>query len=347
VKTVWTGLGAVIVAAIASAPTGFGQASDPQLQAHLAAAKAAAGKDHEWMYNRLCVQALGDMGKPPAAASARGAQPSGPPPRSSWHAEPVKVFDNLYRVGSIQHSGWAITTSDGIILMDALYDYNVRDSVVEGLKKLGLNPASIKYAIIGHAHGDHVGGAKALQELYGTKIVLSADDWNLLERTGASAGSAANMPKPKRDVVATDGMKITVGDTTVTVYVTPGHTQGTISSIIPLRDQGKPHVAAYWGGTMFNWIGGSPQYITPRTPFKYWFNTYADSAARFRDIAAKAGADVILSNHTDFDGSKVKEPLLAKRKPGDPHPYVIGQKSVQGYLTTVGECSRAGALVAK
>ena len=127
------------------------------------------------------------------------------------------MFDNLYRVGSIQHSGWAITTSDGIILMDALYDYNVQGTVVEGLKKLGLNPASIKFAIIAHAHGDHVGGAKALQELFGTKIVLSADDWNLLERTGPDAGSAANMPKPKRDVVATDGMKITLGDTTVTV----------------------------------------------------------------------------------------------------------------------------------
>ena len=85
----------------------------------------------------------------------------------------------------------------------------------------------------------------------------------------------------------------------------------------------------------------------PRTPFKYWFDTYANSAARFGQLAAKAGADVILSNHTDFDGSKVKEPLLAKRRSGDPHPYVIGKDSVQGYLTTVGECARAGSALTK
>ena len=340
-----TGLLAVMALAIGfGGASTIGQSGADTAERHIAAAKAAAGQDWAGMFDTLCVQALGRVGKPPAPPAGGRGRASGPPERSTYHAEPVKVFDNVYRVGSKQHSGWAVVTSDGIILMDALYDYNVQDSVIDGLKKLGLNPASIKYAIIGHAHGDHAGGAKALQELYGTKIVMGDADWQLLARTGPDGGSMFNRPKPKKDVVATDGMKITVGDTTVTVYVTPGHTPGTLSSIIPVKDGGKPHVVAYWGGTMFNWTGGQAQYLAHH-PLNWWFNTYADSAARFRDVAAKAGADVLLSNHTDFDRTVEKEPLLAMRKPGDPNPFVVGTKSVQTFLTTVSECSRAGALM--
>ena len=49
-----------------------------------------------------------------------------------------------------EYSAWAITTSQGIILIDAIYDYSVEDEVVGGLKKLGLNPADIKYVLVSH-----------------------------------------------------------------------------------------------------------------------------------------------------------------------------------------------------
>ena len=53
---------------------------------------------------------------------------------------------------------------------------------------------------------------------------------------------------------------------------------------------------------------------------------------------------MLISNHTNFDGSKTKLPALAKRKAGDPHPYVIGHDGVQRYLTLVDECAQAGLL---
>ena len=339
----------VVVIGLGSAGANLiGQTAEDTPQKHILAAKAAAGQEYAWMYNTLCVDALGNLGKqlgPPAQAPR--SRPA-TPPRSAWHAEPIKVFDNLYRVGTIEHSAWAVVTSDGIILMDAIFDYNVQDEVVEGLKKLGLNPAAIKYAIISHGHGDHVGGARFIQEEFGTHIILGAEDWDLLERTGAGASSAAAMPLPKRDMVGTDGMKVTVGDTTVTVYKTPGHTRGTLSSIIPVKDAGRPHVVAYWGGTMFNWVANRAQYITPSTPDKYWFDMYAASADRFREIATAAGADVILSNHTNFDNSKLEEPLLSLRRPGDAfHPHIVGKDSVQHFLTVVSESAKAGSLLSK
>jgi metallo-beta-lactamase class B len=208
------------------------------------------------------------------------------------------------------------------------------------MKKLGLDPTQIKYVIVSHGHGDHSGGAKYLQDTYGAHVILSADDWDLLDRTRNNRNA---QPVPKRDMVATDGMKLTLGDETLTLYITPGHTLGTISTLIPVKDHGQPHVVAYWGGTAFNWIGGPQNYITPERPPKFWFDTYAKSAARFRDLAAKAGADVIAANHTNFDGTKTKVPALAKRGANDKNPYVIGKEGVLQYLTVVDECAQAGS----
>src|SRR4029079_14341352 len=101
-----------------------------------------------------------------------------------WHAEPVKVFDNLYWLGQTEVSVWAITTSQGIVVIDPIFDYSVEDEFVEGWKKVGLDPAQIKYAIVSHGHADHSGGAKYLQDHLKTRILLSGADWESLERTG-------------------------------------------------------------------------------------------------------------------------------------------------------------------
>lgn len=337
-KTLSTGCALATIFAVAlGTTTSTGQTSSGAVETHVAAAKKAAGEEWAGVFSTTCNAAVPAARTTPAATRAPAApRPPGPPERSTWHAEPVKVFDNLYWLGQTEYSVWAVTTSDGIIVIDTIFDYSVEDEVVGGLKKLGLDPAKIKYAIVSHGHGDHSGGAKFLQDTFGTRIILSAADWDLLDR---STGT-----KPKRDMVATDGMKLTLGDTTLTLYLTPGHTLGTISTLIPVKDNGTPHLVAEWGGTAFNWMNGSAAYITPDRPATFWFKTYSDSARRFRDIAAKAGADIVIANHTIFDGSKTKLPALAARKPGQPNPYVVGKEGVLRYMTTVDECAQAGLI---
>jgi metallo-beta-lactamase class B len=293
--------------------------------AHAAVAKTAAGGDYQNLFNFLCAAPAprggGGRGAAPGAPRGQGGgQRQGPPDRSTWYAEPVKVFDNLYFVGQSEYSAWAVATSEGIIVIDTIYDYSVEDEVAGGLKKLGFDPTNIKYVIVSHPHADHHGGAKFLQDRYGARVILSAADWEMLDR---STGT-----KPKRDMVAADGQKLTLGDTTLTLYVTPGHTPGTISTLIPVKNNGTPHLAALWGGTGLN-------------PDRESIQNYVRSAQRFGDIVRQAGADVILSNHTDFDGSKVKLPLAAKRAPGSPNPYVVGNESVRRYLKVAEECATA------
>jgi metallo-beta-lactamase class B len=267
-------------------------------------------------------------GGQPAASQ----QPAAPPDRSRWAREPMKVFDNLYYVGEREYSSWAVTTSAGIIIIDPIFDYSVEEQVVGGLKKLGLDPAQIKHVVVSHAHRDHAGGAWYLQERFGARVLLTAPDWELLER------NTQKWPKPKRDMVVADRQELTLGDTTLTFVHTFGHTPGTMSTLVPVRDNGTPHVAALWGGTGFNFT------ITPERPASHWFDAYIASARRFREAAAKAGADVFLSNHPSWDGSNEKMTRLAARKAGEPHPYVIGAKTVQNYFTIAEHCARAGQL---
>jgi metallo-beta-lactamase class B len=293
--------------------------------AHVALAKTAAGDTYQNLFNFLCtVPAPRGGGARAGGARAGGPSPSGRgptvPERSTWYAEPVKVFDNLYFVGQSEYAAWAVTTSDGIILLDTLFDYSVEEEVVNGLKKLGLDPARIRYAVVTHPHPDHHGGAKLLQERFKTRIVMSAADWDVLDR---AAGT-----RPTRDMVATDRQKLTLGDTTITLYVTPGHTPGTLSALVPVRDSGRPHLAALWGGTGLNADRES-------------LDAYVRSAQRFDDVVRQAGADIILSNHTDWDGSKVYLPRLATRAPGTPHPYVVGNASVRRYLEVAEQCAIA------
>jgi metallo-beta-lactamase class B len=327
-------LSAAALAAGIAATTLSGQTPTPNaVDAHVAAAKAAAGTEHTAVFNGLCAAPAQTPAPTQAPARGRGAVPQqGPPPRAQWHAEPAKVFDNLLFVGQTEYTAWAVTTSDGIIVIDPLFDYSVEDEIVEGLKKLGHDPRTIKYVLVSHGHRDHVGGARFLQERFGARVVMSEADWDLVDRASGS------WPKPKRDVVATDGQRLTLGDTTLTLTLTPGHTPGTISTIVPVKDQGRAHVAALWGGTGFNFT------ITPDKPRMYWFEQYINSAQRFRDVVARAGADVLIANHPNQDNAKAKLAALAARKPGDRHPFVVGNDSVARYVTMVGECARAGQL---
>ena len=323
-------------AGVAGATIGLAQTpSNAAAQVHIEAARKAAGTEHQAVFDRTCKE----LTPPPASNRSAAPRPPGPPPLASWHAEPAKVFDNLYFLGQTEYSSWAVTTSQGIIIIDAIFDYSVEDEVVGGMKKLGLDPTQIKYVLVSHGHGDHSGGAKYLQDKFGAKVILSEVDWDLLERTKNNPNA---QPVPRRDIVATDGMKLTLGDTTLTLYITPGHTLGTISTLIPVKDHGQSHLVAEWGGTAFNWVAGPTQYITPERPSKFWFDTYSKSAERFRDIAASAGADIVIANHTLFDGTKTKIPALATRTANQKNPYVIGKESVLQYMTVVDECAKAG-----
>jgi metallo-beta-lactamase class B len=240
----------------------------------------------------------------------------------------AKVFDQLYSVGQNAVSAWAIDTSDGIILIDSLNNpAEARDIIVPNLVKLGLDPKRIRYVILTHGHGDHWGGARYLQDTYGAKIVMSAADWDMIEAPDHGGGPFKDLVPPRRDIVVKDGDVITLGKTSIKLYVTPGHTPGTLSLIFPVTEQGRPHVAGLMGGTG----GGS----TPAAAHQH-----IASLIRWAALTKAARVDTILANHPSHISAIEKIAMMRYAVPGSTNPFIYGPAKYQRFVGVQEQCSR-------
>lgn len=303
-------------AAIAAQAPG---AEFPAIQTHLDAAARLAGDDLAYVYQFRCrVPGAGPEGATSSAATT--AAPA-----------PTKVLDNLYFVGGPSVMGWALETSEGIIIFDALNNgEEVDEYMFTGLRQVGLDPGDIRYVVVMHGHGDHFGGAKHIKEQTGARIVMSAEDWDYMaSRTDGPPGWTELIPA--RDVEVTDGQVLTLGNTQVTLYVTPGHTPGTLSAVFETSDRGEPHVVGFWGGTGF-----------PRDDEA--LDQYFASLSRFVELVDQAGVDVLIANHLHSDNSRVHLETL-RLNPDGPSPYVIGEAVVARYFGVLNECARAQELM--
>lgn len=274
-----------------------------------------------------------------------------PLPRADWYYPQYQIFDNLYFIGTKSAGIYALNTSAGIIMMDTNFDWDVKE-LVAGLLQYGLDPANIKYIIITHAHDDRYWGAKTLQDTYpNARVIMSEADWNVVAKDTSQARL-----KPRKDMVATDGQKLTLGDTTVSIYITPGHTPGTLSLIFPLAyGYGKEkHVGAMWGGTDYN-IGR--QGVQSWPDGQTFFKTYLASLARFKALVDAAGVDTIIPqnmSHTNTitrivelrkfepDSSGQADALAQRLGKGEiiRHPFV-SKDDVERYYTIIRECAEA------
>jgi metallo-beta-lactamase class B len=219
---------------------------------------------------------------------------------------PFKVFDNLYYVGVGWVASWLLTTSDGLIVIDTLEPRYV-DHLLSSIAKLGFDPKNIKHVIVLQAHFDHLGGAALLQEKYGAKVWMGEGDWQMLAQQGAS-GRGAALQSPRRDGVIRDGDILTLGATSLKLFFTPGHTPGTTSIEMTVSDAGRPYKAFFFGGS-------AP------APGPAAAKQFLATVQRIEEM--QQGVQVRLVNH-GFSDPQFWERVdrLARRKPGEPHPFV-------------------------
>ena len=250
-KIYWAAVVCGVVLASCAAMNANGQAS--AADAHVAAAKdlvspktadAKPYESYDALFKLICTPPRKNA---PAPAVGPGEpdekQKLSPVAHDKWYVPPAKVFDNLYYIGTQTESTWALTTSKGIILLNTNFPWVTPDLVNE-LKTFGLDPADIKYAIIVRSHSDQSWGINPLKKMVpSVHIVMSQGDYDLLAKDNTPADL-----KPVKDMVATDGEKITLGDTTVRIYSTPTSTPANISLIFPVKDGNKRHLAGMWGG---------------------------------------------------------------------------------------------------
>src|SRR5215467_10541082 len=134
---------------------------------------------------------------------------------------PVKMFDNLWYVGPGYVSCYLIKTSAGAILIDASEEPAMVNIVINNIKASGTDLKDIKAIFISHGHADHFGGIDRMHEMTGAPVYAAEEDWKMIE---AIAARPNPIRTPKRDRIVHDGDTYTLGDTTLKLYVTPGHT---------------------------------------------------------------------------------------------------------------------------
>ena len=241
--------------------------------------------------------------------------------------DPVKLFDNVYAVGNSETAVYALTSSEGIVLLDAGFENKAESVLVPQLQKLGLDPARVKYILLGHGHADHFGGAKYFQDKYGTKIASTAADWDLINAPARGGGGA----KPARDVVLAEGQPFKFGDLTITPIEIPGHTPGSLAFVFPVKDKGQTRTAGLFGGTV----------LTTGILTTDALKQYIQSIGHYLDVAKRMNVDVELQNHPIFDGMPDKLAKLKSAKASDPNPFVIGNDRYLKMWNIVSQCIQA------
>ncbi len=246
--------------------------------------------------------------------------------------EPTQIFDNVYAIGNQGTVAYVIKTSDGLMMIDALGANQVDTQLLPGFQKLGLDPKMIKTVIIAHGHADHFGGAFYLQEHFNSHIYVSEADWNLIMHPPApAAGKAPPGPPvtpPRKDMVITEGQPIVLGDEKVMPYAIPGHTPGSMGLIFQVKDKGKPHMAAMYGGTI----------LAAGLISDDGLQQYLKSIAHFKEATDKAKADVELQNHPLMDDFQEKLAKLQARTKGEPNPFVVGRANYGKFLDVMSQC---------
>jgi metallo-beta-lactamase class B len=254
---------------------------------------------------------------------------------------PTRIFDDVFAIGNSGTTVYVLRTSGGLIMIDALgagdaagTSAQLESQLLPGFQRLGLDPAQVKIVLVTHGHADHFGGASYFQEHFGSKVYVSAADWNLMENPpargrGGRGPAGPPTPLPKHDAELRDGDTIALGNVRVTAVAVPGHTPGSMGFIFPVRDNGRRHMAALFGGA----------WLTPQILSDDALRTFETSVQRFKDATRKAKVDVLLQNHMLMDPIQPKLDALAARKKGEANPFVVDRDGYQRFLGAMAGCT--------
>jgi metallo-beta-lactamase class B len=232
---------------------------------------------------------------------------------------PHKVMDNMYYVGTKELASFLFVTPQGNILMNSNYEASV-PVIKANVEKLGFKFSDTKILIAGHAHPDHVEGDAMVKELTGAQVIVGRVD---------EAKTKEFRPGGKEhpiDRLVDDGETVTLGGTTLTAHIMPGHTRGCLAWSTNLKENGK---------TYYAFIECS---LNGR--FVQTLDQYPGIVDDFRATYKKAltfPVELWVSSHASFYNMAAKYEKLQKRGPNDPNPFV----DPEGYKAHVDEYEKS------
>ncbi len=154
-----------------------------------------------------------------------------------------RVIGNLYSVGTWDLGCFLVTSDAGHILVNT----GLVDStplIRANIESLGFRFEDIEILLTMQAHYDHAAAFAEIKEITGAALLATADDAPLLADGGVSdphfRGEYPFAPVAVDRVLA-DGEVIELGDTRLRVIETPGHTPGSVSYVMTVRENGRDY----------------------------------------------------------------------------------------------------------
>ena len=308
----------------------------PGVKTYVAAAAQLAGSDPDLQFDVsiFCKPSGGATNGDRRTLGAPMSEPRlapFPSPNPAVKVTAARLADNWYRFGDSGVGMFLFTTPQGYILLDTgNNEADVRDNLIPEMRRLGLDPMLIKYVVIGHYHLDHTGGLRYLQNLVKPRVIMGRDDWTLYFRTMQSTtGQAARLTDrtpATHDIDAKDGMTITVGDTTATIYQMTGHTPGSLGMVVPVKYAGASHpILVVTAGTDFS----------TREAFIGGYEHIWDAGIRH-----KVESVVQVHPNTNMN-SLAREKYVTDNFPPAKNPIIYGAARTERYLNILRACSQA------
>lgn len=257
--------------------------------------------------------------------------------------EPFRIAGNLYYVGHTGLASYLLTGPDGHVLIDGGFPQHgplIRQSV----EALGFDIRDVKILLNSHAHSDHAGGLRYLQEASGAELRVSEGDAGVMAAGGRgdrAVGLARHLwhlgalrfDAPRVDDTFSDGEVLRLGPIELTAHVTAGHTRGCTSWSFPVTTPTDTLVAvSICSLTLFPFVSLDPEaYPGINADWRASFET-------LRDLPA----DLFLGSHNAWFALDRKR-RAQEESGGTPEPFVdpdgyrdFIDRAERGYLERVG-----------
>ena len=228
-----------------------------------------------------------------------------------------KIIGNIYFVGSDTHSSFLITTPQGHILVNTMYERTV-PWIRKSVENLGFKFEDIKIILGSHAHVDHMEGDALTKELTHAPVMVMDRDVPL-----AQSLKPAGKPHPI-DRILHDGETVSLGGTTLVAHLTPGHTPGCTTWTTTTPDGGRNYEVVIIGCIAPN----------ERTVLVHNrdYPQIVDDFNRTYKFLRTLHPDVYLGSHTEHYNMQEKYARLGK----GPNPFV----DPQGYFASIDKYER-------
>ncbi len=231
--------------------------------------------------------------------------------------EPYHIVGNVYYVGASDVTSFLITTPAGHVLLDGGF-VETAPMIEANIRKLGFKLEDVKVLLGSHAHLDHAGGLAELKRATGAKFEASERDAPLLTRGGKGDflfGDKQPFPPVQADRILHDGDTVTLGGTTLTAHLTPGHTMGNTTWTMKAKDGDKIYDVVFAPSTSI--LDGVS--LTKNAAYPQIAEDYAKT---FR-VLKSLPCDVFLASHASFYNGLDKGERL--RKGVKENPFVDPQ----------------------